>query len=186
MHCKLTLLLFLTRMMYITDLNKIAADAIKNDDKHVRFRIWLKGKDGDRLDELVHDINERVSAAIDCTQCGNCCRSLMVSVNKEDVTRLARHLNMTEETVREKYIEKSGESDEDGEEECIVNTIPCHFLSGNKCSIYEHRFSDCREFPYLHLPGFQQRLLNVLFNQYKMCPIVYNVVEELKERMRFR
>ncbi|MFY7838983.1 MAG: YkgJ family cysteine cluster protein [Lacibacter sp.] len=66
----------------------------------------------------------------------------------------------------------------------ILNKIPCHFLADNKCSIYEVRFAGCREFPALHLPQFNRRLFTVMMH-YDRCPIIFNVMEELKSTTHF-
>jgi Fe-S-cluster containining protein len=66
----------------------------------------------------------------------------------------------------------------------LVNHIPCHFLMENKCTIYEDRFAGCREFPALHLPHFTNRLFTV-FMHYSRCPIIFNVIEQLKKELNF-
>ena len=165
--------------MYQTDLKIIAKHAEEREDENYRFRSWLKMKDAKPLDRVVHEINDRVSKAIDCTKCANCCKALVVSVTGQDMISCAKHLGMSKTEFTEKYIEKSEEGD------FVINRMPCHFLADNKCTVYSHRFKDCRDFPYLQKPGFQGRLLGVIMN-YGTCPIVYNVLEELKVRLRFR
>ena len=66
----------------------------------------------------------------------------------------------------------------------IINTIPCHFLKGTSCSIYEHRFTECREFPHLNKPHFRGRLFGTM-QYYEICPIIFNVVEQLKEALDY-
>ncbi|MFK5088425.1 YkgJ family cysteine cluster protein, partial [Klebsiella pneumoniae] len=66
----------------------------------------------------------------------------------------------------------------------VINKVPCHFLSDNQCTVYEHRFAGCREFPALHLPKFFKRLFTV-FMHYERCPIIFNVVEALKQKTKF-
>ncbi len=166
-------------MNIITDLKIIAETALKKEEENYRFRSFLKGKDDKKIDKKVFQLNETVAAQIDCTQCGNCCRGLMISVEKADAARLSQHLAIDEEAFEKNYLEKSGESDE-----AIFNAIPCHFLKGNKCSVYEARPQACRDFPHLHKPGFIFRLFSVIAN-YGICPIVFNVVEELKKETGF-
>jgi Fe-S-cluster containining protein len=85
---------------------------------------------------------------------------------------------MSREDVKEKYIEESQQGN------CFINTIPCHFLADNKCTIYENRFTECRDFPHLHKPGFKARLAGTLMH-YGRCPIIYNVIEEMKVKTGF-
>jgi hypothetical protein len=127
---------------------------------------------------MAHAAYDRVSKAIDCTQCGNCCRSLVINVTQEEVGMLARHLQLPEQETKDKYIEESMQGN------CYINTMPCHFLSDNKCTIYESRFKECRDFPHLHKPGFSDRLSGTLMH-YHRCPIIYNVIEEMKEATGF-
>ncbi len=167
-------------MNIIRDLTLIANLATEREEENYDFRSFLKGKDDKKVDAIVHRLNEDISAQIDCTQCGNCCRSLMITLEKADTTRLSKHLGITKEDFEKKFVEKSAEDQTN-----IFNKIPCHFLDENKCTVYEARPNDCREFPHLHKPGFTSRLFSVIDN-YGRCPIVFNVFEALKKRLRFK
>ncbi len=161
-----------------TDLKEIKEIAAEKELENDRFRIFLKQQDGTQIDTIVHQLNDEVTAQIDCTQCGNCCKSLMINVTDEEVESLAINLQTGVAAVKEKYIEESEQG------RMIINTIPCHFLSGTKCSIYQYRFTECREFPHLHKPHFNRRLFGTLM-YYAMCPIIFNVVEKLKLALDF-
>ena len=63
-----------------------------------------------------------------------------------------------------------------------MNKIPCHFLHENKCTVYEARPTECREFPGLHKPGFIKRSF-ATFMHYGRCPIIFNVIEALKKEL---
>lgn len=164
--------------MYETDLSILAKEALIKEEENSRFRDYLSGKDQNSLDELVFILNERVSAAIDCTLCGACCRSLMINVTGAEVKELSRTLGMLPGDFKAKYIEESAQG------HFIINQIPCHFLAGGKCSIYANRFTECREFPHLHKPHFKNRLFGTLMH-YGRCPIIYNVIEELKKKLNW-
>ena len=164
--------------MYETNLHYIAAEAIEKEEENDHFLRSLKRYDGNELDAKVHAINERVSAAIDCTQCGNCCKTLVVNITEPEIKELATFLEQPEEQVRTNHIEQSLQG------QCFINTVPCCFLDDKKCSIYAHRFTECRDFPHLHKSGFKERFLGTLLH-YGSCPIIYNVVEELKEELGF-
>ncbi|MBV9989122.1 MAG: hypothetical protein JO301_15695, partial [Chitinophagaceae bacterium] len=45
-------------------------------------------------------------------------------------------------------------------------------------------FAGCREFPALHVPGFRNRLFTT-FMHYERCPIIFNVMEQLKDVIGF-
>lgn len=131
------------------------------------------------LDTLVHDLNDKITPLIDCTACGACCRGLMINVVTSEILPIAAHLKMSGSDFKEKFIEESSGG------QMIINTIPCNFLSNSKCTVYEQRFTECREFPHLHKNNFKGRLFGTLVH-YAMCPIIFNVVEELKVETGFK
>lgn len=102
----------------------------------------------------------------------------MVLINDAEADRLSGHLGQTRERFDQEYLEKGSNG------LMIMNRMPCPFLSNNQCSIYEHRFEGCKEFPALHLPNFKDRLFTT-FMHYERCPIIFNVVEQLKDEMSF-
>jgi Fe-S-cluster containining protein len=163
---------------YETELQAIAAIASGKDEENDHFMRSLKHYNGEELDAKVHQIYDDVNAAIDCTTCGNCCKTLVVNITKPEIERLAVFMNMTEEALREKYIEESLAGN------TFINSVPCHFLSGTSCSIYTERFTECRDFPHLHKPGFRERFLGTLLH-YPSCPIIFNTVEVLKRELKF-
>ncbi|MEO6731030.1 MAG: YkgJ family cysteine cluster protein [Ferruginibacter sp.] len=165
-------------MSLLTDLNKINHIAVEKESENDSFRVFLKQQDISQVDNMVHQLNEEIAPQIDCTKCGNCCKSLMINITEEEAISLATRLQVSVADAKKKYIEQSEQG------KMIINTIPCHFLEGSSCSIYEHRFTECREFPHLHKPHFPQRLFGTLM-YYAMCPIIFNVVERLKEAIGF-
>jgi Fe-S-cluster containining protein len=161
-----------------TDLTKIKQIAEEKQAENDLFRDFLKQQDDVAIDLLVHGFTETVTPQIDCTQCGNCCKSLMINITKEETIQLSNHLHISETQLIDQYIEQSEQG------QMIINTIPCHFLKGTSCSIYENRFTECREFPHLHKPHFTGRLFGTM-QYYEICPIIFNVVEKLKEALYY-
>jgi Fe-S-cluster containining protein len=164
--------------VYITDLVEIAARADEKDEENAAFMQWIRRNADGSIDELVQGLNEKVSAAVDCTQCGNCCKTLVINVTPEEAAGLAETLEKTLSETKEAYIEESLQGN------MFINTMPCHFLTDNKCTIYSGRFTECRDFPHLHKPGFVPRLLGTL-GHYGRCPIIHNVIEEVKTATGF-
>ena len=160
-----------------TDLALIAAASETRMEENEAFREFLKNSTLE-LDDLVAELNAGIEPLIDCTACGNCCRSLMINVSAQEADALADRLHSSVALVKEKYLEESLGG------QLVINTIPCHFLADNKCTIYEHRFTECREFPHLNKTGFRQRIFGTLMH-YGRCPIIYNVMEALKLRTKF-
>jgi Fe-S-cluster containining protein len=101
----------------------------------------------------------------------------MINITSKELAATAAYLQVTVEEFTDRYVEK-------GNTIMIMNTIPCHFLSDCKCSIYEKRFTECRAFPNLDQPNFKSRLFATLVH-YGMCPIIFNVVEKLKRETEF-
>lgn len=100
----------------------------------------------------------------------------MINVSATEADRLSDHLNQPRIEFDEQYIEKGSNG------MMIMNTVPCSFLKENKCTVYEYRFEGCREFPAMHLPGFSKRLFTTLMH-YGRCPIIFNIVEEMKKQI---
>ncbi|NCI46492.1 YkgJ family cysteine cluster protein [Sediminibacterium soli] len=161
-----------------TDLDRILALADEKTLENQGFTAFLKAQDAAMVDAMVLELDTQISPKIDCTACGNCCKSLMIVVSDEEADRLSGQLNQSRHEFDACYLEKGSNG------MMIMNRIPCHFLSANKCTVYEHRFAGCREFPALHIPGFTGRLFTV-FMHYGRCPIIFNVVETLKKSMKF-
>ena len=162
----------------ITDRVFIKNSAELKQDENDAFRVFLQKKESRELDEQVHRLNNIITPQIDCTSCGACCRSLMINVTPEESFTVARHLKLNPIEFKDKFLEKSMQG------KLIMNTIPCAFLANSKCTIYRERFNECRAFPHLHEANFKGRLFGTLIH-YAMCPIIYNVVEELKKDTGF-
>lgn len=161
------------------DTEKIKLAGKLNDDENAEFRTFLKiNGDNRKIDNIVQQLFKTISEQIDCKNCGNCCRSLTPLINENDLKKLSGELNMAPELFRKKYIQKKyGEN--------YFKNLPCSFLEGNICSVYSVRPEVCISYPHLHKKQFVSRLWSVIEN-YSICPIVYNVLEQLKDRINFR
>ncbi len=102
----------------------------------------------------------------------------MVLISEDESDHLSAHLGQSRAEFDANYLEKGSNG------LMIMNRMPCPFLSNNACTVYEHRFAGCKEFPALHLPGFKDRLFTT-YMHYERCPIIFNVVEQLKTVMGF-
>ena len=147
--------------------------AAERRDENDVFRQFLMQISAEELDEMTSRLNQEIEAQIDCTTCGACCQQLMINVDDTHADGAANHLNISRKQFDERYVEKGSHG------MMLMNTIPCHFLCEKKCTIYDHRFEECRDFPGLHRPGIQSRLFATMIH-YGMCPIVFNVMEQLK------
>ena len=165
-------------MQLETNLQTIAQKSITDVLENERFIHHLKQLNEAEIDAAVYELDIIISPQIDCTKCGNCCKTLMINVEAHESNIAAHHLKISKAAFEDAYIEKSLGG------RMVISKIPCHFLEDNKCSIYLSRFAGCREFPALHLPHIQKRLFTI-FMHYGRCPIIFNVMEELKVSVGF-
>lgn len=163
----------------ITHLDEIKKLSEEREIENDAFRLFLKSSDSNSIDKLVHQLNAEIAPQIDCITCGNCCKSLMINVTKQEAEKLATVLEKPIEEIKLQYLEVSDSG------KMVISAIPCHFLQGTKCSIYQHRFEGCREFPHLDREHFTNRLFGTLMN-YGTCPIIFNVIESLKTKLGFK
>jgi Fe-S-cluster containining protein len=162
-----------------TNLNTILQFAQNIEEENLEFIDFIKQQDGLLLDNKVKELNDIITPKIDCTTCGNCCKSLMINVTNDEANNLANHMQLSRKQFDEKYIETGSSG------MMILNKIPCHFLKENKCTVYAFRFDGCKEFPAMHLPNFKERLFTT-FMHYNRCPIIFNVIEHLKKELKYK
>jgi len=162
----------------VTSLSVISERSLANFEQNERFKDYLKNFENSILDQQVQQLNSEISFLIDCQQCGNCCKSLMIVVTDVEADCVSKALKTSRTDFDQQYLEKGAHG------LMLINHMPCTFLKNNSCSIYENRFEGCREFPALHLPDFNKRLFTH-FMHYNRCPIIFNVIERLKLELNF-
>ena len=130
------------------------------------------------LGAMVAAIDAEVWQETDCLSCANCCRKMTPTFTDKDVRRIARHLGMTQDDFRARWLYRDRKGD------WMNRSQPCQFLDTktNMCGIYEVRPADCAGFPHLtrrpmtdYMQWHRQNL------QY--CPATYRMVEKLKARV---
>jgi len=161
-----------------TEIDKIEKLGKLRKKENVDFRIYLKGQDPHRIDEIVYRLNIEISKQIDCTTCGNCCMKLTPVITDQVIQRLSQRLKLKPKQIKEDYIEMA-------EGEQYFKYLPCVFLKEKKCTIYNDRPEACSSFPHLHKKEFISRLCGVIDN-YSICPIVFNVFENLKTELNYK
>lgn len=165
----------------ITDLDTVRrlGQARQDEFKLLRYVLLRREKLNDaKLDAFVEQVAEPIIAAIDCTQCANCCRNLDVYVVEDDAKRLALGLIIPLDEIETRYIDRStSEVDEWGK----LRAKPCVFLDGKRCSVYANRPESCRTYP-AFTPDFRWTL-NDTIEGAPLCPIIYNVLSVLVERL---
>jgi len=169
-------------MKIITDIKEIENISHENERENWEFRAFLKRLNisSKKLDNITHQIYEIVSKEIDCKECANCCKTMRPFFNREDIIRFSTGIKQTVEQFIDKYLEED-KTEINGH---IMSEKPCPFLKDNLCSYYDLRPEVCRSFPNIHKNDFRIRLWSVVENC-SICPIVFNVYEELKKEFCF-
>lgn len=158
----------------LKDLSQRAKDK-ENENK--KFFAKLRKKTPKNLDYLMQELHENEFEQTDCLTCANCCKTTGPLFTDKDITRISKHFRMKEVA----FIEQFLRVDEDND--YVLQQTPCHFLGAdNYCSIYEVRPKACREFPHTDRKKFQQ-ISRLTLENVKMCPVAYNIVEEMKKRL---
>ena len=131
----------------------------------------------EETDAVAMHANEEVVSAIDCLQCGNCCRTTVTVFSEEDISRVSKFMGVSKKAfVRQYLIEDMGEY--------TTITTPCPFLEAdNKCAIYEVRPKVCASFPHTQKKHFSNRAKAHEANL-MVCPITFYVVQKMEEVMR--
>jgi len=128
-----------------------------------------------RLDHLMQRYHELEFEKIDCLECANCCKTISPAMNDSDVRRLASKLKMKDSDFIDNYLLR----DKDGD--YVFKTAPCPFLKeDNRCEIYPSRPKACREYPHTDRKRFYQ-ILDLTAKNSKVCPLVFNIVEQIKK-----
>lgn len=136
----------------------------------------IKKQKPNNLDIEIHQIHDEVFEELDCLTCANCCKTTSPIFYQKDIERAAKALKFSPKQFIDKYLH----IDED--EDYVLNNAPCTFLDNeNYCTIYPHRPNACREYPHTNRKRFVQLLDLTLKNTF-ICPAVYQIVEQLKQK----
>ncbi len=163
----------------VMDLIEIKRLSEEHEKENWDFRRFLKWCEHSRkeIDETVQRLYREISAEIDCTKCGNCCKEIHPIVRDQDIERLSDAPGMTLGEYKKLHLKKI-----EGGEGYEFKVKPCPLLKENSCTCYSVRPSDCRSYPHLNKNDFVLRLISVIENC-SLCPIVYNVYESLKGKL---
>ncbi len=149
--------------------------AYRNKNKLTAF-LTAVVKQGDKsIYPLVRKAEKFAWTKVDCTKCGNCCKTMTPTWKKPEVKKLAAHLGMTYQEFFDKwlYVEESTG-------DICNNSTPCQFLDGQSglCTVYELRPHDCAKFPHLHRKDFFDQAELYAANLHR-CPATYEAMKHL-------
>lgn len=100
-----------------------------------------------------------------CQQCGWCCHNERLTIFKDDILKM-------ESLIKPDHIVRSDE---------ISTTLklPCPFVNGNRCSIYNRRSDICKTYPFLlHYPG--------MFTIAMDCPLGKKICDDIIEYCKIK
>lgn len=162
------------------NIEKIALIRGQKEKENFEFRAFLKGQDFKRIDKIVHRLDKEIRSQIDCKKCGNCCISLRPCVTDSEIDTLSRIDNLTQQDFTARFVEI-----DNLEEIKYLKDTPCKYLEEKTCSIYTNRPEDCKSYPHTQKSEFITRTLGMIDN-YAICPIVFNLFEQLKEELDYK
>jgi len=153
----------------------------KAKDKHKenkKFFAKLRKKPPKDLDRQMQEIHEEEFSRTNCLDCANCCKTTGPLFTNKDIERISKHLKLKPQQFIEQYLR----IDED--KDYVLQEVPCTFLAAdNYCLIYDVRPKACREFPHTDRKDFH-KISNLTIKNTAICPAAYNIVEEMKRRMK--
>ncbi len=152
-------------------LQRIEVLSEANEIENYDFRVWLKNYAPDDIDDVVKVLSQKYFALIDCQECANCCRVLELRFTEPELHTIAKSMDQSMDEFKKRFVVEG-----------IMK--PCPALRGNLCSIYEGRPDVCRSYPHLEKPDLIFSLYGFLDN-IRICPIAYNVFEELKAKVKW-
>lgn len=145
-----------------------------------KFFAKLKKKPPKDLDYVMQELHEEEFQRTDCLTCANCCKTTGPLFTTADVERIAKHLRLKPQKFIDTYLRVDEEND------YVLQSVPCTFLDAeNYCMIYDVRPKACREFPHTDRKKFQQ-ISNLTLKNVEICPAAFNIVEEMKRRVKLK
>ena len=166
----------------ITDLVQIRRVGEKNRAENLRFRRWIKSHN--YVERQFRKAAEQVQDAIDCRQCGECCRVTEVQLVERDIEHLSKFLGLKPQKFLDEYTMVNKDN-----ERILKRTkeAGCVFLDGNDCTVYEARPGNCEKFPHLlRGTGSLESRMWEMADRATYCPIVFNWLEEVKGLTNFK
>jgi len=133
---------------------------------------------GPRLNHLARQLAEEAARQMDCLECGACCRDIVVPLEDNEIAAMATAKGMCTADFHKQFVREV-----EGYPQAI-DAQPCPLQDGTRCTVYECRPEPCRGYPYIgidvrsHMPAILERA--------GTCPIVFEMLEQLKHRLRFR
>lgn len=145
-----------------------------------KFFASLRKKAPKDLDVQMQEIHEEEFVKTDCLTCANCCKTTGPLFTHKDIERISKHFRMKPGNFIATYLRVDEDNDH------VLQQVPCTFLGAdNYCSIYEVRPKACREYPHTDRKDFH-KISGLTIKNTAICPAAYNIVEEMKRRIKIK
>jgi len=159
-------------------LKQLPQKAKEKQAENKKFFTRLKKRPPRDLDYTMQELHTEEFRKTDCLECANCCKTTGPLFTRADIVRISKHLRQKPQEFIENYLRIDADNDH------VLKQVPCTFLGAdNYCSIYEVRPKACREYPHTDRKKFHQ-LGNLTIKNTIVCPAAYNIVEEMKRRIK--
>ncbi len=153
--------------------------ALKHEAENYRFRRFLKSHaDEEALDRQFHELHKELFESYDCSRCRNCCRAYNISLEEHEIAAIAAEKCLSPDALCKQYLTEGL---------CGYELKkPCPFLHNDGiCEVESCKPSECSGYPYTDRPDRMGSLLNIVASA-EVCPVVYEILERLKEIYHFR
>jgi len=163
------------------DPKDILAVAAQKKEENYAFRSYLKmHADPDTLDRQFARLHKELFGRYDCCKCRNCCTMYCGYFHESDIGAAAVTLGISEEELIKKYLQRNNGIG------YVTNNAPCDFLNGDgSCILGDAKPQDCKDFPFTDKPDRIGSLYGIVENA-DYCPIVFEMLEELKKEYGFK
>jgi len=162
------------------DVKELKVMANKKEKENFRFRKYLKNHaDEEELDKQFKTLHEKYFKIYDCKKCRNCCKELGISLDECELENICKYLKLNKDKfAKENLIQNYGEYS--------FKEHKCKFLDDNyNCKIDKCLPRTCKEYPYTNQEERLFSLYSIVSNA-SVCPVVYEILEELKKEYKFK
>jgi len=163
--------------------NEVKTEALRLEEENNEFRAFLKNHpDNDKLDARFLALHKEMFADYDCCTCSNCCKKFTISLDNNELRRIAYNLGMNEYDFGMTYLT---DADPFAGRPYHFKEVPCVFLDANgRCEIQDCKPDVCVGFPYTDHP---ERLydMHATIERAEACPIIFEILERLKVMYEF-
>lgn len=166
-------------MIEVRDVERLGKSKEK---ENLRFREYLKMRaDEEVLDKQFRELHEKYFKEYDCSKCRNCCKKCGLVISEDELNNICDYLEMNKNKFIKKYIK----------EDCTYYEYRfkhkrCDFLSSdNECLLEDVKPQCCIDYPHTNKEDRLSSMYSIVGNT-KVCPVVYEILEELKDIYNFK